>query len=255
MALAPRLQDHHHQTLKVDNETFAVLLMSNKHGIHSSVCYESTNTTNPGCVMLEPALIGLFFLSSLLLALSPGPDNLFVLSKSATQGPIAGIVITMGLCTGLLMHTLFVSLGLAAMLKASPNIYTVIRFLGAAYLLYLAWENLKAIRLLTENTPGKLSMRKLYFRGVIMNISNPKVAIFFLSFFPQFTNPAVGNITTQIALLGLLFILAAAIVFSAISMTGITLRTLMEKRPNIEKMLHYLTSLIFILLAIRIVID
>ena len=137
----------------------------------------------------------LFILSSGTLALAPGPDNLFVLTQSALHGRWAGLLVTFGLCTGLLVHTAAVAVGVATILATSALAFTILKLAGAAYLIYLGWCALRtdgqAIRFGRETA---LSSGRLYRRGIVMNITNPKVAIFFLAFLPQFTDPGrVGD--------------------------------------------------------------
>ena len=162
---------------------------------------------------IETALT--FFGVSVLLGLSPGPDNVFVLMQSVTFGRRAGWLVTLGLCTGLLGHTAAVALGLAAVLAASPIAFTVLKLAGAAYLIYLAWGAWHApvSALSAEATAG--SCWRMYTRGVVMNLTNPKVGIFFLAFLPQFVQPEAGAVTQQVVQLGGLFVLATLLVFVA----------------------------------------
>src|SRR5690606_11886639 len=128
-----------------------------------------------------------FFFVAVLLALAPGPDNVFVLMQSALYGRTAGIRVVLGLCTGVLVHTLAVAAGLAAVFAASDLAFRLLKTAGALYLLWLAWQVLRAP---TDAPPGTtvstLGGWALYRRGVIMNLTNPKVSIFFLAFLPQF---------------------------------------------------------------------
>lgn len=135
-----------------------------------------------------------FIAVAAVLGLVPGPDNLFVLMQSAMHGIRSGFAVTLGLCTGLIVHTTAVAFGVAALFAASAIAFTVLKLVGAAYLLYLAWGAFRAgattDSLAQESTN---SFRSLYFRGVIMNITNPKVAIFFLAFLPQFVVADAGR--------------------------------------------------------------
>src|SRR5665647_1890570 len=137
---------------------------------------------------------------SILLSLSPGPDNVFVLMQSATHGRKAGLLVTLGLCTGLLGHTAAVALGLAAILAASATAFTLLKLAGAAYLVYLAWGALRApVGHLASGSVPTLQPWRMYRRGVVMNLTNPKVGIFFLAFLPQFVRPEGGPVTLQVA--------------------------------------------------------
>ena len=204
--------------------------------------------------MIEPELLLLFFTSSLLLALAPGPDNLFVLTQAARQGRTAGLIVTLGLCTGLLVHTTAVALGLAAVLQTSEFALTVVKLMGAAYLLYLAYLNFRPGIRTTEGTMiNVMKSGMLYRRGIIMNITNPKVSIFFLSFLPQFTNPQQGMLLLQFFLLGALFIVATVIVFGGISLLAGSLAAGLRRSAGFDRGLRWLTGSLFTLLALRVI--
>jgi len=131
--------------------------------------------------------------ASILLALAPGPDIIFVLTQSMTKGSRSGIVIALGLCSGLIFHTSAVALGVAVIFQTSIIAFTILKCVGAAYLLYLAYMAFKDAsksKLEAQNAP--VDLLSLYKRGILMNITNPKVSIFFLAFLPQFTNPNWG---------------------------------------------------------------
>lgn len=164
-------------------------------------------------------ILGSFFVASVIMGLAPGPDIIFVLTQSVLYGARAGIVTTCGLLTGLLAHITAVSLGIAALFQTSSTAFTVLKVLGAAYLLYLAWLSFRsgASRASLERAPFP-GHAALYGRGVIMNITNPKVSLFFLAFLPQFADPARGNVIMQIIVLGGVFQLATLIVFGSVSL-------------------------------------
>jgi threonine/homoserine/homoserine lactone efflux protein len=195
----------------------------------------------------------MFFTASVLLALAPGPDNLYVMSQSMLKGKSAGLLITLGLCTGLIVHTTAVALGVAVLFQTSSVAFTILKFVGAAYLLYLAWKSFSA-------SAGSLQMQKgtettswyLYRRGVIMNITNPKVSIFFLAFLPQFSNPAKGSIPLQLMLLGGMFILSALTVFSSISYLAGMIGGWFLKSKKAEKILNIAAGTVFTALAIKL---
>ena len=160
-----------------------------------------------------------FFVASLLMAMTPGPDVIIVLTQSSLYGMRAGVLTTLGLMTGLLGHTLAVALGVAVLFQTSEAAFTALKFLGAVYLLYLAWQSFRSgvfRAFLTQSLfPG---YGTLYRRGVLSNITNPKVTLFFLAFLPQFADPARGGLTAQIIVLGALFQLATLLVFGCVSL-------------------------------------
>lgn len=200
---------------------------------------------------LEVALS--FFGVAVLLALSPGPDNLFVLTQSMLWGKKAGLWVVLGLCTGVLGHTLAVSAGLAAVFAASQTAFLVVKLAGAAYLLYLAWGALQAGEASLEGTrPPRQTGGQLYRRGVIMSLTNPKVTIFFLAFLPQFASPARGAIGLQMLQLGVLFMLAAFLVFSALAIFSGSVGERLQRSPRVQVWLNRAAGIVFIGLALKL---
>ena len=203
--------------------------------------------------MIDPGILLMFFTTSVLLALCPGPDNLFVMTQAAQQGRRAGMLVTLGLCTGLLFHTAAVTFGLAALFKTSAAAFTVLKFAGAGYLLYLAWLSFRAG---AETGPtaavDRLDSGVLYRRGIIMNITNPKVSIFFLAFLPQFADPARGSLSVQLMLLGGIFIVATIIVFGAISVLAGIFGDKFRESAFAQKVLNRAAAGIFAGLALKL---
>lgn len=196
-----------------------------------------------------------FFLVSAALAITPGPDNLFVLTQAALNGRRAGLLITIGLCTGLIAHTSAVAMGVAALFQTSAIAFTVLKILGAGYLLYLAWWAFKSTSTSVETSnKRKLSPFQLYQRGIIMNITNPKISVFFLAFLPQFTNPLQGALMTQLFILGFVFIIATLLVFGGIAILAGTLGDWIKSSPQIQNRLNRIAGLIFLALATRLLI-
>jgi len=196
---------------------------------------------------------GVFVGASVALALAPGPDNVFVLAQSATSGRLAGIAVTIGLCTGLIFHTLAVAFGLAVIFQTSAVAFTILKLLGAGYLLYLAWQAFRAAPdSSAEKGVARLSVRKLYLRGVLMNVSNPKVAIFFLAFLPQFADPAYGSIPLQIVVLGALFMASAFVVFSSIAWAAGSLGAWFQRSERALIVLNRVAGTVFVALALRL---
>jgi threonine/homoserine/homoserine lactone efflux protein len=191
----------------------------------------------------------IFFMASVLLALTPGPDNLFVMAQAAQQGKRAGIAVTVGLCTGLLVHTSAVALGVAAIFQASALAFSLSKYIGAAYLLYLAYRSFTA----GAGGSGELQTQKINFRRLYgMNVTNPKVSLFFLAFLPQFTDPALGPLVPQILLLGLLFILSTILIFGGISLLAGGVGDYFRKSANARIFLNRLAGGVFVALAINL---
>lgn len=196
-----------------------------------------------------------FFFTSLLLALSPGPDNLFVLTQSTLNGRTAGLMVTLGLCTGLIVHTTAVALGAAVIFKASALAFTILKLSGAAYLIYLAVQAFQSSASeLKKDNNGQLSRFKLYRRGVIMNITNPKVSIFFLAFLPQFADPSKGSLAIQMIILGNVFIFATIIVFGGIALMAGLLGEWLSCSPKAQTIMNRIAGVVFVGLAIKLII-
>ena len=221
-----------------------------------------------------------FFGVAALLALTPGPDNIFVLLQSAQRGWRAGMCVVLGLCLGLVGHTAAVALGLAAVFAASSVAFTALKLCGAAYLAWLAWGALRAPasadaegkgsqeRLTPANmsnasgTSGtsstgapaqpRTSAWRMVGRGVVMNLTNPKVLIFFLAFLPQFADPQRGPLAPQIMLLGLVFMLATLLVFGAIACFSGAFGVLLQRSARAQRLLNRTAGLVFLALALRL---
>jgi len=192
-----------------------------------------------------------FALASLVLAISPGPDNLFVLMQSALHGRAAGLWVVLGLCSGLVVHTTAVVIGVATLIQQSPLAFNLLKFAGAAYLLWLAWGAWRAP--VGEGGPAEVpsaSPLRLWLRGVVMNLTNPKVLIFFLALFPQFLDPAAPA-TPQLMVMGATFIGATLLVFGAIAWMAGTARDRLT-RPAVQRWLNRGAAGVFAALALRL---
>ncbi len=164
-----------------------------------------------------------FLLASVLLSLMPGPDNIYVLTESITRGARTGIAISVGLCTGVLIHTLAAATGLSLIVQQSEMAYSILMYAGATYLLYLAYGA-------TQEQPMEVSMGtlsdeeqkptvSLIRQGFFMNVLNPKVSLFFIAFLPQFVSTDASlSITLQMIVLGVIFMLQALLIFSGIAL-------------------------------------
>lgn len=161
-----------------------------------------------------------FIGASLLLTFMPGPDNIFVLTESITRGPKNGVALSIGLGSGILGHTLAAATGLSLIIQNSAMAFQVIKIAGAVYLFYLAYKALqeKDITLSKTSTTSESSSFRLFRKGLLMNILNPKVSLFFVAFFPQFITPSGYNITLQMFILGGIFMLQSILVFSMIAL-------------------------------------
>jgi threonine/homoserine/homoserine lactone efflux protein len=195
-----------------------------------------------------------FFLASVLLALLPGPDNLFVLMQSALSGWRAGILVTLGLCTGLIAHSTAVALGIAAIFQSSALAFNLLKTVGACYLIYLAWQLLRADpqALRDKSVSAMTSKWRFYRRGIVLNITNPKVSIFFLAFLPQFADPRAGELPLQIFVLGGIFIVATLLVFGGIAVLSGVVASLLTASAASQRVLNRVAALVFVALAIKL---
>lgn len=194
-----------------------------------------------------------FFAASVLLALAPGPDNIFVLTQSSLRGKKSGLVVMLGLCTGLIVHTSAVAFGVAAIFQASALAFTTLKLCGAGYLLYLGWQAFRAAAAPIQTTDkGELNFGRLYRRGILMNLTNPKVSLFFLAFLPQFTDPARGSLTLQLLLLGGVFILATILVFGSIALLAGVLGEWLHRSAKVQRIMNLLAGSVFVALALKL---
>lgn len=198
----------------------------------------------------------LFFAASVALCVAPGPDNLFVLTQSGLYGRLAGFVVTLGLCTGLIAHTTAVAVGVAALFQTSELAFNALKLVGAGYLLYLAWGAFRAgSTALDDDGAPAISLKRLYGRGVLMNITNPKVGIFFLAFLPQFADPAAGAIGRQMMILGGVFIVATVLVFGAIAWGAGFIGGWLRRSARAQVLMNRMAGTIFVALAIRLALS
>ena len=219
-----------------------------------------------------------FFIAAIVVALAPGPDNLFVLAQSATHGAKAGFCIICGLCTGILVQTGLLVVGVAALIAASPVAFFVIQCLGAAYLVYLAYKSFQVragvvinsefgvrnsesgvrnsesgVRSSELDKSQSLSARRLYLRGIIMNLTNPKAILFALSFIP----PAVKmdsplNPSVQMLILGSEFVVATFIVFGTVALLAGAVKKFMLNSPKANRNLNWFSGAVFLFMAVAL---
>ncbi|MEK5231657.1 LysE family translocator [Lysinibacillus sp. FSL K6-0232] len=205
---------------------------------------------------MELSTIFAFLGAAIILTLMPGPDNLFVLAQSITQDKIAGIATSLGLCTGLLVHISAAVLGISAMMYQSTVIFSIVKFAGAAYLLYLAWQSFRAKEdALSLQQQSIQAYKKLYKKGIFMNILNPKVSLFFLALLPQFVDPSQGHVAWQMLLLGIVFLVQALILFSLFSIFAGKVRQVIIGKPTIAKRLNIVQGMLFTFIGIQIALS
>lgn len=197
-----------------------------------------------------PVLIG-FIVSSAALAISPGPDNIFVLAQSISNGVKAGLATVAGLVSGCLVHTTLLAFGVSEIIKRSDSLFLAIKIFGALYLLYLAVKVFRSdasILLDNKDRPAR-SLKRLFGIGFTMNVLNPKVTIFFLAFFPGFLFSDQINTVVQFYVLGLLFMLVAFIIFGVIAFLAGNISSYLSKHPKAGLYLKWLQIVVFVGIA------
>lgn len=194
-----------------------------------------------------------FLAAALFLAFVPGPDNLFVMTQAALRGRRAGLTITLGLCTGLIVHTTAVALGVAVIFQQSELAFSLLKYAGAAYLTWLAWLAFRAKPTAAKSSTGPVREgARIYLRGIVMNITNPKVSIFFLAFLPQFVDKQAGHVTLQMFALGGLFIIATLIAFSLMALFAASAGARFGQSPAAQKVMNKIAGVVFLGLALKL---
>jgi threonine/homoserine/homoserine lactone efflux protein len=202
--------------------------------------------------MIE-TLISFAFATSIL-AISPGPDNIFVLTQSIVNGKKYGIATVFGLMTGCIIHTTLVAFGVSAIIKNHENLFLLLKIFGASYLLFLAYKVYKSdaeITFSTENIQKK-STFQLFKKGFLMNVLNPKVTIFFLAFFPQFLFSTELSTIFQFYILGLIFILVSFFIFGSIAFLGGKISNYVLQNKQTGLVLKWAQILVFVGIALLI---
>jgi threonine/homoserine/homoserine lactone efflux protein len=196
----------------------------------------------------------IYFLgASMALTIAPGPDNTFIVAQGISRGRKAAVVTALGMCSGVSVHTTAAALGISALLYSSAAAFTILKYAGAAYLLFLAYKALKEQQvLLPQGTADGQSPWVMFRRGFIMNVVNPKVALFFLAFLPQFVSPGEESAALQMLLLGLLFMAQAVVLFGAIGWLSGSVGNLILRRPRMARWFGRLSAGIFASLGIRL---
>ncbi len=201
--------------------------------------------------MFDAASLALFITATLALLLAPGPAVLYIVARSLEQGRMAGLVSTLGVGFGSLVHVIFAALGLSALLTQSVIAFSVVKYLGAAYLIYMGLRTLTHKAKASTVQPLKtLSYSDIFTQGIIVNILNPKTALFFLAFLPQFVNPAKGSVILQIVILGMIFVLMAIMSDSMYALIAGTARQLLSGNILVARIQKYLAGTIYIALGI-----
>lgn len=197
-----------------------------------------------------------FALATSALAISPGPDNIYVLVQSISNGKAYGMATVCGLITGCVIHTTLLAFGVSAIIAANENLFFGIKLLGAIYLLYLAYKvyiSDASLNFDSDDVPKK-SLKQLFVQGFFMNVLNPKVTIFFLAFFPGFLFSDSMSTVIQFYILGGVFMLVSFIIFSAIALLAGNIKAYTLKHKNAGLVLKWLQVVVFVGIAVFILI-
>ncbi len=198
-----------------------------------------------------------FVLATAALAISPGPDNIFVLIQSMVHGKKYGIATTAGLMTGCLVHATLLAFGVSALIRQNPKVYFSIKLFGALYMFFLAFKVLissSELNISNGNTEKKPLMA-LYKKGFIMNVLNPKVTIFFLAFFPGFLFSHFLNIMIQFYVLAAIFILVSSTIFIAIAILAGSISKYIRAHGRSVKILKWLQIIVFVAIAVYLLLS
>jgi threonine/homoserine/homoserine lactone efflux protein len=196
---------------------------------------------------LDYEILSAFILATAALAISPGPDNIYVLTQSISNGIKYGISTTAGLITGCIIHTTFLAFGVSILIRENDQLFFVVKLFGAIYLFYLAYKvyNNKVHITLDKTEIPKKSLSQLFRQGFIMNVLNPKVTIFFLAFFPGFLFSKDLDTVIQFYVLGLLFMIVTFLIFSSIALLSGSITKQIKKHSGIEIFLKWLQIVVF----------
>ena len=201
--------------------------------------------------MFESSQLYLFLIASFALLITPGPAVLYIVARSMNQGKMAGIASVLGVETANFLHASAAALGLSAILLSSALAFNLVKYLGAAYLIYLG---VRKILSKGEETKAKLGQQeklsRIYSQGFVVNLFNPKTALFFFAFLPQFVNTSLTNVTLQMFLLGIMFVLMALITDSTYALVSSSLADKLNSNDNFARNQRYFTGLIYIGLGV-----
>ncbi|PLX69387.1 MAG: lysine transporter LysE [Denitrovibrio sp.] len=205
--------------------------------------------------MLELDQILLFASTAILLAATPGPDVIYVITRGITQGRASALAAAAGFSLGNIVHTALVILGVSAIIKASPIAFTAIKIAGAVYLIYIGIKIFRSGSARADKDDKLLAPKTVFIQSVTANILNPKVAVFFIALFPQFIREQNGHASMQMFLLGMLFIICTFIVFSACALFSGQIGELLKKREKGAGMLNKVAGSVLIGLGVALALS
>lgn len=201
--------------------------------------------------MIEPSTLALFLLASLTLLVMPGPATVYIMTRSIEQGYRAGLASVLGISAGMIVHFIAAALGISAILMTSATAFSIVKYLGAAYLIYLGIQKLRSDETLTaQPTRVERSLVTIFRQGIIVNVLNPKAAIFAFAFLPQFIDPARGPAWAQIMLLGLIFVSLAFFTDGSYALLAGRVRHWLSRNRTFLRRQKYVTGGTYIALGV-----
>lgn len=195
----------------------------------------------------------LFCTTALTMIVTPGPDIIYIATRSLTQGKAIGLVSMLGVCAGYIVHTSFAMLGLSALLQTSEVLFNAVRFLGAAYLLYLGLQLWLSKPHIQAAQVAPVRQRQLFWTGLLTSVTNPKGILFFFAFLPQFIVTNAGHIPVQMLVLGLIFTGMCAIVYGMVALLAGTVGDNLSGTPRFTRLMQRITGSVLILLGVRLI--
>lgn len=195
--------------------------------------------------------LALFFAASLILLVTPGPAVFYIVARSIDQGRLAGVVSTLGVAAGSCVHSLAAALGVSAILASSATAFTVVKLIGAAYLVYLGIRKfLVPDPVETDVAIEPKQLREIFTQGVIVNVFNPKTALFFLAFLPQFVDVTKGHVALQMILLGVIFSLLGILSDGAYAIAAGTFGQWLKRHAGVMKAQRYFAGSVYLGLGV-----
>ncbi|KOU67982.1 lysine transporter LysE [Streptomyces sp. MMG1533] len=205
--------------------------------------------------MVDMSLYAAFLVAAFALCVTPGPDMMFIVAMGGRGGPTAGVMAAFGVACAMLVHTVAAALGLSALFLTLPTLYHVLRWVGAAYLLYLA---VKAFR--DRSVPGEeeaagagSGLRRAFWQGAVTNLLNPKVILFNVAFLPQFVDPSLGHVQGQFLLLGFTIVVMGFLWDGFVGLLSGRLASVLRRSARVNRGLNILSGTVFAGLAVRLV--
>ena len=201
--------------------------------------------------MPDPSSLALFVAAAFVLLIVPGPTVLYIVARSIDQGRMAGVVSVLGVQVGTLFHVAAATLGISALLVSSALAFNVVKYLGAAYLVFLGVRTLlRRDEMHRQQTPERTQLSRAFWQGMVVNILNPKTALFFFAFLPQFVDPSRGSVALQVLVLGLILTIMGAVSDSMYALLAGTIGGWLRGNLRFLRVQRYVTGGVYIALGL-----